>query len=171
MITIAFIKTFETPRIYIFSPPFCSDFTTSYMFYDKASCFKRSERTLFQTFIKCKGEWKPITPFAWILESLPGNPLLWLTHFWEIRANLKLFNRVYIFPRKQSFQLLTKNKNVSADHQRQICSFKLPVWQTGRYYCRIPDDPTLSLTNNHDGENNKVDPQMSLNQSTPMHNP
>ena len=27
----------------------------------------------------------------------------------------------------------------------QICSFKLPVWQTGRYYCRIPDDPTLSL--------------------------
>ena len=26
----------------------------------------------------------------------------------------------------------------------QICSFKLPVWQTGRYYCRIPDDPTLT---------------------------
>ena len=52
----------------------------------------------------------------------------------------------------------------------QICSFKLPVWQTGRYYCRIPDDPTLSLTNNHDGENNKVDPQILLNQSTPMHN-
>ena len=98
-------------REYIFfSTPFCSDFTTSYMFYDKASCFKRSECTLFQTFIKCKGEWKPITPFAWILESLPGNPLLWLTHFWEIRANLKLFNRVYIFPRKQSFQLLTKKK-------------------------------------------------------------
>ena len=115
------------------------------MFYDKASCFNRSERTLFQTFIKCKGEWKSITSFAWILESLPGNPLLWLTHFWEIRANLKLFNRVYIFPRKQSFQLLTKKKNVSADHQQKICSFKLPVWQTGRYYCRVPDDPTLSL--------------------------
>ena len=62
-----------------------------------------------------------------------------------LRANLKLFNRVYIFPRKQSFQLLTKKKNVSADHQQQICSFKLPVWQTGSYYCRIPDDPTLSL--------------------------
>ena len=53
----------------------------------------------------------------------------------------------------------------------QICSFKLPVWQTGRYYCRIPDDTTLSLTNNHDGENNKVDPQILLNQSTPMHSP
>ena len=53
----------------------------------------------------------------------------------------------------------------------QICSFKLPVWQTGRYYCRIPDDPTLSLTNNHDGENNQVDPQILLNQSTPMHSP
>ena len=41
----------------------------------------------------------------------------------------------------------------------------------GPNYCRIPDDPTLSLTNNHDGENNKVDPQISLNQSTPVHNP
>ena len=46
----------------------------------------------------------------------------------------------------------------------QICSFKLPV-------CRIPDDPTLSLTNNHDDENNNIDPQILLNQSTPMHSP
>ena len=42
---------------------------------------------------------------------------------------------------------------------------------TGRYFRRIPDDLTLSLTNNHDGENNKVDPQILLDQLTAMHNP
>ena len=47
-----------------------------------------------------------------------GNPLLRLSYFWEIRANLKLFNRVYIFPPNQSCQPLVKNKNVSGDHQR-----------------------------------------------------
>ena len=55
---------------------------------------------------------KPVRQFAWILESHPGNPLLRLSDFREIRANLKLFNHVHIFPPNQSCQPLAKKQKM-----------------------------------------------------------
>ena len=107
----------------------CSDLTTLYLFLMKqavstsrsARYFKNSPSlsnlTLFPCFrglIKLQ-RWmtNPCGMFTWILESHPGNPFLRLSYFWEIRVNLKLFNRVYIFPPNQNCQPLVKNKSGS----------------------------------------------------------
>ena len=114
------------PKIKIWPPCICFLIKQAVATSQSARYFKNSPTlsnlTLFPCFrslIKLQRRMtNPCGSSPGFLESHPGNPLLRLSYFWEIRANLKLFNRVYIFPPNQSCQPLVKNKNVSGDHQR-----------------------------------------------------